>query len=430
MATESLRLGNPLRFKTEDVATGTLFLLICFVLLGPISSSPLTTQGEAELTGEGSVLRQIFYAAAFGMALICSMGLKPSGQLRLIPISILLVLAWSAASLAWSINPGIAIRRLGLTAIIIFSIFLLVEKTGYERTVSALRISLVLLLLANYVAVLGWPVPSIHQATEADPSIVGAWHGILPQKNFAGTVCAFAVLFFVFDAKAISRLLRVAVIVAASYFLYRSESKTSMILLLLSLGLGVISSRYNPYNRLLLLLSMAAVLSAGAIGGYQYWDVIAAPFDNEDTLTGRVQIWPLLLEYWRDHWLTGSGFGSFWNIGGTEPISAYTEGWIAEITSGHNGYLDLLVQIGLPGLVLVIVATILAPVWKFMSSKRLDPARRSLLLAIFFFAVWHNLTESSLFDRDATVHVFLILTIALMGTPSRAESEDSSSIDE
>jgi hypothetical protein len=38
------------------------------------------------------------------------------------------------------------------------------------------------------------------------------------------------------------------------------------------------------------------------------------------------------------------------------------------------------------------------------------------------FGVGHNLTESSLFDRDAAVHVFLMLAIALLAVETRSAS--------
>jgi hypothetical protein len=46
--------------------------------------------------------------------------------------------------------------------------------------------------------------------------------------------------------------------------------------------------------------------------------------------------------------------------------------------------------------------------------QSLDRSRAGLLLACIWFCIGHNLTESSLFDRDATVHVFLMLSIALL----------------
>jgi O-antigen ligase len=134
-----------------------------------------------------------------------------------------------------------------------------------------------------------------------------------------------------------------------------------------------------------------------------------------------VQIWGVLLDFWKDHRLTGSGYGSFWNVRNPQPIYQYATGarsWIVHITSGHNGYIDLLVQTGLPGLALGLVATVLAPFRRLLTSVDVLPARRGLITAIVLFSVCHNLTESSIFDRDATVHVFLMLGVALLGLGS------------
>jgi O-antigen ligase len=404
------------RFKVDHVASVTLFCFLCFVMLAPLITVQLS---PSEANGEGNALRQIVYVVIFGMACTCTGLARLPLKLTLVPVSVLVFLGWSLLSLTWAIDPGIAMRRLLLTVLIIFSIFLLMDRVGYERTVQLVRITLALTLLANYVSTFGWPTWAIHQATEDDPSIVGAWHGILVQKNFAGSVCALTIVFFALDASRIQFLLRSAVIAMATYFLYRTESKTSEALLVFSLFVGALSKKYSPRYRSLLCLSIALLIAAATLVAYQKWDVVSAPFDSEDALTGRVQIWPVLLDYWHDHWLLGSGFGSFWNIGTPEPITAYASGWVTEIASGHNGYIDLLVQTGLPGLVLAIFATLLAPAWRLISIEGLDPARRSLLIALVWFAVGHNLTESSIFDRDATVHVVLMLAIALLGSQAR-----------
>jgi O-antigen ligase len=95
---------------------------------------------------------------------------------------------------------------------------------------------------------------------------------------------------------------------------------------------------------------------------------------------------------------------------------------VAQITSGHNGFLDLVVQIGLPGLLLALCAVIVAPMRVLLTDAGLDRSRRSLLTALVVFGVGHNLTESSLFDRDAAVHVFLMLAIALLAVETRSAS--------
>lgn len=413
-----------LRFNAVRLASGALFLLVCFAMLAPAMSPRLETLGPA---AEGNLLRQVLYIGVFGVALLCSGVLRQPGRLRVIPLSIVLVLLWATLSVGWAVNPGVAVRRLFLTVIVLLSIFLLIDRSGYERSVRMVQLALVLILLVNYVAVAGWPQWNIHQASEGDPSIVGAWHGVLMQKNFAGAHCAFTILFLLLDGRRVRPALRLVLVALAAYFLYRTESKTSMGLLGFALVAGVGFRSYNPYYRVLFLIAVGVVLALLLAIGFQYSEALMAPFESEDALTGRVQIWPVLIAYWREHWLLGAGFGSFWNVGDPQPIAAYSDAWVADIASGHNGYLDLLVQMGLPGLLLALNAALLVPVWKLASVRRMNRGHRSLILAVLLFAIGHNFTESSLFDRDAAVNVFLFIAIALLGLETRSAQSGAAS---
>jgi O-antigen ligase len=82
--------------------------------------------------------------------------------------------------------------------------------------------------------------------------------------------------------------------------------------------------------------------------------------------------------------------------------------------NGHNGYLDLALQVGVPGMVLVTFAAIVWPLLRLFSSRIASPARRALIVAVVIFCAGHNITETSLFDRDMIVHVFLMFAIALI----------------
>jgi O-antigen ligase len=406
-----------LRPTSQASAAAAIFALIVFVVLAPL----VTASGDAGTqTGEGNLLRQIVYFAIFLLALTCAGVNKMLERIRRLPFSIALVLIWCTLSILWALNPEVGARRLLLTIIIVLTIFLLTEEAEFERTVNAVRLALILLLIANYVSIVGWPHWSIHQAaTEEDPSIVGAWRGILLQKNFAGAACAFTVIFFLFSAKRISAFLKIATIASAAYFLFKTESKTSEAMLISAVAVAYIFKIYNPYYRMYVAAYAALFAAALLIAGIVYWNQIAGQLLNGSAFTGRGQIWTVLLMFVRDHLLLGSGFGSFWDIGEPKPVAAYTDGWIAHIVSGHNGYLDLLVQIGLPGLVLAIFSTVVVPLFKLLGTFSLDRARGSLILACLWFGVGHNLTESSIFERDSTVHVFLMIAIALLGLEVR-----------
>jgi O-antigen ligase len=398
--------------------------MACTVVLAMLTLTvlgPWMTYKPEPYTGEGSPLRQLCYFAVFPLAIVAVRPLQKPGRLIAMPLLLIGALLWCWASVRWAIAPDMALRRLLLTTIVIWTIFLAVEELGYAQTMRLIRVALVVTLVANFLTVLIFPNFGIHQLevsvnrSGVDPGLVGDWRGMMLQKNFAGAACAFTLLTFALDARRIRMWLRVLVISASVLFLIKSGSKTSMGLSLLGLGLGWAYMRYNPAYRLLL-IPLTLTIGAGAyLFVVTHWDMLIAPLYNQAAFTGRTQIWPPLLAFANDHLTFGAGYGSFWNIGpGKSPIYAYSKGWVVHITQGHDGYLDLLVTIGLPGLLLVVVATIVAPIVRLLAHQSIPRSTGALLLAIVVFCAGHNFTESSLFDRDAIVQTFLMFAVALI----------------
>lgn len=394
-----------------------MFALLVLMSLGPYASSD-TMPSE----GGGSIVRQLSYGIVFTVTVITARVIQYPRNLLAIPLGLLLTLGWCWLSMTWTIDPNTAVRRATLTTLVIWTAFISVQQLGYQRTVGTMRGVLLLVLIANYCAVVGWPAFGIHQTAQVgDPELVGNWRGILMQKNFAGAICAFTLIVYAFDARGIRPVLRWAVIAATAYFLYMTSSKTSIRLTVLVFGAGYLYSMYNPRYLLQMLCGTMMLSIALMAVGLSYWEDMLAPLGRQDALTGRGGIWSVLLAYAKDHWLLGAGYGSFWNIGLRGPIYQYANDWVTGVGNGHNGYLDLLVQIGVPGLALAVVTMIAWPILKLLTGATRRP-RGAMLMAFMLFCAGHNMTESSLLDRDSIVQVFLVLTIALIGLETRSQS--------
>lgn len=390
--------------------------LVYLVLMG---TSPLSDKVKTvPYTGDGDLVRQIWYSACFCLILWSIEPIRRPTRLQVFPISILIFFIWCWISLSWAIEPSIAARRLGLTTIIAFTIFAAVRDLGYQRIITLIRVLLVFNLIMNYAALVITPV-AVHGYEANDPGIIGDWRGVMAQKNFAGLVCAFTIFLYLFDAKKINLLLRFPIIVLASYFLYRTHAKTSEGLLIVSLLAAGGFYFYNPRYRILAIpvLSIFIALITAIIASYL--GAIERFFNDPQSLTGRVQIWPRLLSYAQDHWLLGSGFGSYWNIGPRSPAFIYSEGWVAGLGNGHNGYLDLLTQLGFPAVIFAVLVVVFLPIAKLIASLTVPRGKGALLMAFVIFCALHNFTETSLFDRDAIVQVFLMLTVALINQVTR-----------
>jgi O-antigen ligase len=398
------------------LATMAIFVLLTFMVMGPfISYKP------EPFTGEGNPLKQGIYVIVLIMALIAINFPEYPSRMLAIPITICAALFWFALSLTWAIAPAIGVRRLFFTVIITWSIFMSVQRAGYDRTVNVIHIVLPILLVVNYVAVAIAPGFAIHHVAEegGDDNLVGAWRGVMMQKNFAGATCAFTVMYFVLAAKNIKFWKSAVIILLSAFFLYKTQSKTSMGMLAISLLIGGLYRLYKPRYRVHVIGGVLVLLLLTFLGLIVYWDDVSAPFVSRDGFTGRTQIWPVIVNYWLDHPFTGSGYGSFWNIGTESPIFTYTQSWVTHLGNGHNGYLDLLAQTGIPGLVLSVAAGIIWPLAQLLINPSIDRARGSVIIATIWFAAWHNVTETSLFDRDAIVQIFLLFALAFLSLETR-----------
>lgn len=397
---------------------GVLFIaLLVLLFMVSVGLNPLNHSALAQGTGAGDSSRQIVYVVVFVIAALAARIWKLRGAMTL-PPSMILLLIWCWASVFWAIDPDIAMRRLILSTMMILSAFLFANSLGYQKTVSALRWFLVALLFANFVAVALSP-EAVHNVPEADAEILGAWRGLLAHKNFTGPACAITALLFIFDTGRLNKLLRIFMILASVAFLYRTQSVTSLGLLVIAIAIGAAFQFYNPRFKALFIPAMVVAVVVLTILFEVYRANLVGTFYDPQAFTGRTIIWRALVAYSVDNPIFGAGYGSFWNIGDYSPIYQYGSGWVRTLYAGHSGYLDLLVTIGIPGTLLAIYALILGPVIRILGAQGIRPSRGGLLLAIIIFCAGHNATETSLMDRDAIVNVFLLLSAALIGVLQR-----------
>ncbi len=411
------RLSQIRQMQMSKRAGVIVFLLFALIVIG---LHPLTPIGPRMLTGGGDTSRQAAYILVFVMALF---SLRVTDDLRYVqpfPFFLAALIGWCWLSVAWSIVPDIAVRRLALTTMLAWLIFLSTEKAGFEMTVKAMRLVLLIKLVLNYEVVMAGLSSAIHRAPDPlDPSLVGDWRGIMAQKNIAGGICAVTVIMLLFFKEGMAFRWRLLVSVAATYFLYRTVSKTSMGAMAIAILCGWIYSSVRPRWRPLLIPPVAAV---GALFLYVINAYITATYHSPDALTGRVQIWPVLFAYSREHFWLGSGFGSFWNVGHASPVYSYSSTWVSTVGNGHNGYLDLLISLGFPGLVLALLALVLWPVWNLLSNTRIPVRHGAFLVASMVFCCGHQFTESSVLDRDTFVGIVLLFNVALVAQVVRESS--------
>jgi O-antigen ligase len=398
---------------------------ICFaVFLGLVLVGTSAFQDWAfhDTAGQGDAVNQVLHVVLF-LTLLLASGMPSKRELFCVPLGLAILLGYCFITVLWAIAPFISFRRATLTAMVVWVTFRQVGDLGPERTLKLIRYALVSLLIANYLMVFFSDYGIHTDAFGEETSVVGDWRGIIPHKNVAGAACAFTILLFTFDNRQFPRPISALVVVAAAIFLYFTRSSTSELSVVLALAAGIAIRPYDASHRVALGIFLLIILGLAVQILFTNSAGITDFLNDPGSLTGRGAIWPLLLEYASEHLWTGAGFSSFWQIGEDSPIFTLTSGWVAIYAAhGHNGYLDLLVTIGLPGLVLAIVALIVWPLLRLLLSQSIGKPRRSLLLAMIIFCAGHNLAESSLLNAASIVQVFLLIAVAITYRQSNASA--------
>lgn len=328
--------------------------------------------------------------AAVGLALAA----RPSVPARLVrvawPAAALLVMALLSA--AWARAPSQTFT-LAAYQVILFAALLICVAVARDpvRILRWVMAVFALVVAVNLVFVVTRPPTAIGHA------------GIYGFKNTLGGVggCAFLfALFHVTDRSPLWRWLAWATVVGALAVTLASDSKTALALMivapLMAVGFFVCSKGLNlgPLTATLLLgaLATSAVVTLATMAGLSADDILIATY-GDTTFTGRTLIWGFALDYVDDALWIGNGYRSFWSIGPASPQHGSEIEFIRTIGSGHSGYVDMLLDLGIVGLTLLIVFALSA----FLTASRLDlrPPRRSLLyVSVIVYVLGRNAMES------------------------------------
>ena len=264
------------------------------------------------------------------------------------------------------------------------------------------------------------------------------WIGGTPQKNVLGQVVMIGALYFLFE---IMRRLRDKKfdIQTGIYALYAlmalwllkgppdSRSNTSIALfgvgLMVLIGLSLMKSHRDKIGKYLVLGGIAAGLVFIVVQGFQtttgisIFEASVEATGRDTTLTGRTELWDDVLRIAADHPILGVGYGSFW-IGNTHNL------WDKHIwgpTQGHNGYVDVYVELGIVG-VLLLAGVIISAYRGILQTLKWNFDLGVLLFVYLTVIVLHNVTESSYLRGSVDLWFVFLLTAIRLPPPDGAPS--------
>ncbi len=364
----------------ERESTGHLLLRAYVILVLFVTFAHSAVYNLLGMIGAGIVLMVFTLATlAIGIPMLARNRPQPFRWRRL-PWSALGYTTLALVSVAWSQWRGPTLLTwVLLAAVTINGLFIAHVLTWHEivRALSSafkwiLGLSLALELWVSLV-VHGPLLPNF--ATLPDGELDPQWYwvrdnlfdggriqGIVGNANLLAIISLFAIITFgvLFAARARWRTTLAMWALLAAYFLFRTSSATALVCAAAAavvLAVALIMRRASTpgaRTRVYVIAIGGTALVAAAV-----WLVRApllALLGRSSDLTGRSDlIWSKVLERAGEHPLFGNGFSSPWI-----PTDPAFDGWIIDhgitVFHAHNMWLDVLLQLGVLGVVLMALA--------------------------------------------------------------------------
>jgi len=300
---------------------------------------------------------------------------------------------WTLLGIIWSSMPFSSFKIVFRLITINLSILsFLLYKDGYSKILLYIKIFTYTFIILNLVSVLIIP-------EARDPQFL-SWRGLTGHKNQLGQVSLifflFCIIFWNSSDTAKDRKIAILFALLSIVLLVGTKSSTSLIglfvvFLFLSLELlNIIFNRLNIKNFIstITIIVFVSVFYILVFFNTLNINIITDVFGKDSTLTGRTELWDVVLNNASTHFLTGGGLGAFWVPANLEMIGLYDEFvWLPN--EAHNGYVDLLNDSGLIGLLLFLLVLINY----FYYCSKLGNSKYWIILMIVIMIL--NLTETT-----------------------------------
>jgi O-antigen ligase len=314
----------------------------------------------------------------------------------------------AVVSFVWSTNPSKTISRIiALSGTSLFGLYL-ATRYSIRQQIQLLAWMFGIAVVLSFVFAVALPKYGIMGGLHA-----GKWRGIYTHKNVLGKMMVPSIMSFLLlaiDARKKRWLLWGGVSLSVLLLLL-STSKTSLVNLITVLAaFGIYGTFRWRYHRML-----PALITITTVGiALRLWlsanaEVLLGAMGKDTSLTGRGDLWPLVLNAIGQRPWLGYGFGAFWNgLQSEASVIWYAASW--PVPNSHNGFLDLLINLGILGLSVFVIgflACILRSLVWVRLSKTADGFWPMLYLTYLVLA---NLAESSLMIQN---DLFWVLYVAV-----------------
>ena len=334
-----------------------IFTIVALVLYnGAFIHLLASTTGQESTVSQSNTQAQLLYSlitmATIGLALRYKQILRMAIAQE---TGLILLFTVVAFSVCWSGDPFVSARRVvGLLGTSLFGYYIAMRYT-LPDLLRLLHQTLGLIALLSVAFALLLPSYGVMDAIQEYGLHEGAWKGIFSHKNSLGRLMVLLTLlsFILYTDTHEKRYGLWGLLAVGIIIMTQSSSALILVIFIIGFSYAIRLATLQTGSIVFILLTLLTTLIGLALLLGNDPDSLFALFGKDATLTGRTLLWGKLIEAVQEQPLLGYGFGGFW-AGPTGPSSHIVKQLDWEMMHSHNGFLDIMLEIGYVGLVLFI----------------------------------------------------------------------------
>jgi O-antigen ligase len=244
------------------------------------------------------------------------------------------------------------------------------------------------------------------------------WRGIFSHKNYFGTVMSFGSGLFLFaflQGKILGRYFSLGFYFFTSFLVIMSRSATGLMCLILLSGVTLTYFLWFRYRKflqpkhyifLIILLALASAIV------FLNVDPLLSLIGKNESFTGRVPLWNYLLHdvVSLNPWF-GYGLETTWYDREFQIDAGRSAGWGIVVVNSHNGFMDILIYLGVFGLGIFMVVVIQNLIRVFQYAIRSSQPLDFIPLLILMYVLVANITISYFVEFENFHWLLFVMTL-------------------
>jgi exopolysaccharide production protein ExoQ len=410
---------------------------------GAFVSSPVLTKFVSDIGSSDSQASNILNTLAVFLNIVCIAPLcllqyrqvirTVNGNRVAIALMVLMFL-----STTWSIHPDVTFRRDVTYFSTVLTAFYLATRFDVDEIMKIVSYGIAISVVFSFLFVAAFPTDAIHQPSpwpvEGINDIAGSWMGVFAHKNVLGHVMSVGVLaeLYILTATKLrsfwQAVWHILVLCGCVALIALARSGTAMVLTAIYF-LGTIAflllRRAHQYFGVGLAMLVVVATTVGLIF-WAYPTSVLGLLGSDPTLTGRTQLWDIVLRLIWERPLLGWGYSAMW-LPKDDLTLAISDavGWT--VPEAHNALLVVTLGLGIVGLA-AVVTFIAVSIWRAIRCLLTGRYTLGVYSLVFFLAInLSGITESTLAqNQNIEWVVFNVLSICCGLEISRRRVSDKS----